>query len=198
MLPFSQSCENNKHPILEVLRDYLPVPARVLEVAGGTGQHAEFFSAELPWLYWQSTDIEENVASLALRLAHAGRENLPPPLSFDVRQAHFAYAPVDVIFTANSLHIMALTSVEDFFRHTHALLKPTGYVIIYGPFKYHGEFTTPSNAQFDQWLKSRDLQSGVRDCESIIRMAADAHLQLIEDRSMPANNQCLVFQKRAT
>ena len=47
-LPFSAPSERNKGPILAVLRDLLPATARVLEIASGTGQHAEHFTAEMP------------------------------------------------------------------------------------------------------------------------------------------------------
>jgi hypothetical protein len=69
-------------------------------------------------------------------------------------------------------------------------------VCVYGPFKYGGEFTTPSNAQFDLWLKSNDPRSGVRNIETVLGLAEDAGLRLLEDNAMPANNQLLVWQKR--
>ncbi|HBL86388.1 MAG TPA: methylase, partial [Alcanivorax sp.] len=40
MKPFSQAAENNKGPILDVLRDYLTAPGDLLEIGAGTGQHA--------------------------------------------------------------------------------------------------------------------------------------------------------------
>ena len=59
-----------------------------------------------------------------------------------------------------------------------------------------GEFTTPSNAQFDLWLKGNDARSGVRDIETVLALAENADLVLLEDNPMPANNQLLVWQKR--
>ena len=52
---------------------------------------------------------------------------------------------------------------------------------IYGPFKYQGDFTTPSNAQFDLWLKARDPQSGVRDFEAVNELAKRQGLSLTND-----------------
>src|SRR5690625_6045825 len=49
-LPFSQACENNKQPILDVLHPLLADSKRVLEVGSGTGQHAVHFAPALPWL----------------------------------------------------------------------------------------------------------------------------------------------------
>ena len=88
---------------------------------------------------------------------------------------------------------MSEKSVENFFIGTPAVHLNPGLLFIYGPFKYSGEFTTESNAQFDTWLKERDPDSGVRDLESINALATQAGLNLIEDFQMPANNQLLVF-----
>ena len=58
--PFSQACENNKHPILEKLREVFVAPGTVLEIGTGTGQHAVCFAAALPHLVWQPSDQAGN------------------------------------------------------------------------------------------------------------------------------------------
>ena len=70
-----------------------------------------------------------------------------------------------------------------------------GYLVLYGPYRYGGEFTTESNKDFDGWLKDRDSASGVRDFEWVERLTNESGLTLIKDHAMPANNQCLVFKK---
>ena len=75
-------------------------------------------------------------------------------------------------------------------------LVENGLLALYGPFKYQGEFTTPSNADFDLWLKDRDPHSGVRDFEWVSGLANDAGLSLVEDRAMPTNNRLLAFRRR--
>ncbi|MEK7258523.1 MAG: DUF938 domain-containing protein [Pseudomonadota bacterium] len=199
-LPFSQSCENNKEPILAVLQKHLVArernqPLRVLEVAGGTGQHAVHFATHMPWLYWQSSDVPELVDTLNLRLRAAAQSNLPLALPLDVTQQNWRVAPFDAVFTANSLHIMPAAAVEEFFRRLNSVIEHGGLLCIYGPFKYGGDFTTPSNAQFDLWLKSRNPLSGVRDFEWVNQMASEAGLTLLEDNPMPANNQLLVWKR---
>ena len=54
---YSEACERNKDPILEVLRDAFAACVRVLEIGSGTGQHAAFFSEHLPHLVWQTSDL---------------------------------------------------------------------------------------------------------------------------------------------
>ena len=58
-------CERNKEPILETFRDVLPKSGTLLEVGSGSGQHAFFFSEELPHLLWLPSDIDdENLESI--------------------------------------------------------------------------------------------------------------------------------------
>ncbi len=205
-LPWSQACENNKQPILDVLqRHFQPrrerpgmpqgCSARVLEIGGGTGQHAEFFSEKMPWLLWQSSDVADNVDWLALRLQQVDRPNLPAPLILDALDSHWAMPASDYVFSANTLHIMSEDAVRGLFRRLPEVLGNEAVVCIYGPFRYRGDFTSSSNASFDQWLRQRDPRSGIRDAEMIDELAAEAGLALIEDNDMPANNQLRVWRR---
>ena len=194
-LPFSQACENNKQAILDVLQKHLSDGDTVLEITGGTGQHAEHFAEHFPNLHWQSSDIPSNVDSLNLRIAAAQLPNLPLAIPLDVNQAQWDCAMTTVIYSANSLHIMSADSVENFFAGVDIQLQEQGLLLVYGPFRYGGEFTTESNAQFDLWLKGRDARSGVRDFEWIEKLAESVGLELLEDNAMPANNQLLVWRK---
>ena len=194
-LPFSQASENNKQAILEILERHLKEGDQVLELAGGTGQHAVHFAANLPNLYWQSSDIPSNVSNLNLRLAGAKLANLPAAITIDVNRSDWSNHRPTAIFSANSLHIMSADSVENFFKGIGEALQADGTLIVYGPFKYTGEFTSPSNEGFDRLLKDRDPASGVRDFEWISDLATLANLTLFEDNAMPANNRLLVFKK---
>jgi len=194
-LPFSQASENNKRVILEVLARHLTRGDSVLEIGGGSGQHAVFFATCFRELHWQSSDISSNVDSLNLRISAAQLSNLPAAISLDVNDPDWNCPPCNVIYSANSLHIMSTASVENFFAGAGTLLRDNGVLLAYGPFKYDAAFTTESNARFDLWLKDRDPRSGVRDFEWVNGLAESAGLSLIEDNPMPANNQFLVWKK---
>ena len=58
--PFSQACENNKRPILEVLQRRLGDVSSVLEIGSGTGQHAVYMGKHLPHVSWLTSDRPEN------------------------------------------------------------------------------------------------------------------------------------------
>ena len=194
-LPFSQASENNKRVILEVLTRHLTRGDSVLEIGGGSGQHAVFFATCFRELHWQSSDISSNVDSLNLRISAAQLPNLPAAISLDVNDPDWRCPCCNVIYSANSLHIMSTASVEKFFSGAGTKLRDNGVLLAYGPFKYGGAFTTKSNARFDLWLKDRDPLSGVRDFEWVNGLAGSAGLSLIEDNAMPANNQFLVWKK---
>jgi len=195
-LPFSQACENNKGPILAVLKRHFSAPGTVLEIGGGTGQHALHFATQMPHLRWQSSDLPDNVDTLNLRIQAAGLPNLPPACALDVTQPSWPLSTVDYVFSANTLHIMPASANPHFFSGIANILRPGGVLCVYGPFKYQGAFTTESNARFDLRLKGNNPLSGVRDFENINRLAAESELALVEDNAMPANNQLLVWVKR--
>lgn len=194
MLTVSEACERNKGPILEVLRTELAAARCVLEVGSGTGQHAVHFAAALPHLVWQPSELPEQLAPLAERVRLEGGRNLRAPLPLDVRDDPWKLAPVDAVFSANTLHIMAWAAVREFFRGVGGVLRPPGVLCVYGPFRFHGKHTSDSNAEFDRWLKVRDPVSGVRDFEALDALARAAGFEFAADHAMPANNRTLVWR----
>ncbi len=194
-LPFSQACENNKQPILEKIAPLLAEATDVLEIGSGTGQHGVWFARALPHLVWQTSDRQAGIEGLTARIRAEGPPNLRLPVVLDVAMPGWPVSRAGNVFTANSLHIMSPSHVESFFRGTGRILDAGGRLFVYGPFKYDGQFTTPSNARFDLWLKERDPLSGVRDIEWINQLAREAGCQCLQDHAMPANNQLLVFEK---
>ncbi|HXZ59903.1 MAG TPA: DUF938 domain-containing protein [Steroidobacteraceae bacterium] len=197
MLAVSEACERNKDPILAVLGRELAVCRSVLEIGSGTGQHAVHFARHLPHLSWQPTELGGGLGPLAERIVLEGPPNLAPAIKLDVRAHPWPVARVDGVFSANTLHIMAWEAVEDFFRGVGAVLNAPGVLCVYGPFRYHGAYTSRSNAEFDRYLRQRDPLSGIRDCEALERLAGAAGLELAADHVMPANNQTLVWRRRA-
>jgi len=145
--PFSQACENNKQPILAELRKELVAVKGVLELARGTGQHACYFAAALPFACWQMTDLPENLSGLEAWRADYSGANLPPARALDVCQADWGVEIPAAIFTANSLHIMPWSAVERLFDYLVKHAPVSNRLCIYGPFTYGGEYTSDSNAR---------------------------------------------------
>lgn len=195
MKPHAESCEQNRVPILAVLREAFAHSRRVLEIASGTGQHAVYFAREMPHLRWQTSELPENHAGIRAWLDEANLANVMPPLTIDVNAAHWPVAGVDAIFNANTVHIIAWEAVERMFAGIGSVLDVGGLVCMYGPFNYGGRFTSESNERFDAWLKSRDPNSGVRDFEAIDRLARAQGLRLEQDIAMPSNNRTLIWRR---
>jgi SAM-dependent methyltransferase len=197
-LPFSEACERNKGPILEVLRKWLgETTGLVLEIGSGTGQHAVHFARQLPQLIWQPTDQAEHLADLTTRVGVEGPCNLLAPLELDVTQHAWPCDTdsIDAVFSANTLHILSWPQVQALFRGVGRCLRPDGLLIVYGPFRYGGQYTSHSNHAFDDALRRRDPASGIRDFEAVDTLATAQGLSLCDDVGMPANNQTLVWRK---
>lgn len=195
MLPFSEACERNKDPILEILREAFSGLSGVVEIGSGTGQHAVHFTRQLSHLDWQPTDRVENLATLAARVALDGPPNLRSPVELDVSSSNWPFVGADAVFSANTLHIMSWEEVGAFFRGVGRILGQGGLLAVYGPFRYAGRYTSDSNAAFDRGLRQRNPASGIRDFEALSELAADQGLAPLADHAMPANNQLLLWRR---
>ena len=194
--PYAESSEQNQEPILTVLREVLAGCTRVLEIGSGTGQHAVHFGRHLPHLIWLPSDLPESLPGVRLWLEDAGLPNVEPPLALDVRDPVWPVGPVDGVFSANTAHIMNSASVAAMFTGVGRVLREGGVFVLYGPFHYGGQATSPSNARFDVQLRARDPAMGVRHFEDLEALARQAGMRLLRDEPMPVNNRTLVWRKR--
>ena len=178
-----------------MLREAFADRREVLEIASGTGQHACHFAAGMPWLNWRPTELPENLPALEPRCRAYAGTNLQAPMALDVRAAGWPLVVPDALFSANSLHIMSFCAVEQLFASLAKIAGPDVILAIYGPFNYGGQYTSPSNADFDQWLAQRNPVSAIRDFEAVDRLAVSAGFALQADHKMPANNRLLLWCK---
>ena len=192
--PYAESCDQNKEPILSVIKPLLQDKKTVLEIGSGTGQHAVHFAAQMPHLTWQTSDQKDYLPGINMWLDDARLANVLAPFELDVKHPHWPNKQYDVIFSANTLHIMHWTAVQAFFSGVKDRLSSKGLLLIYGPFNYHYQYTSESNARFDEWLKARDPQSGIRDFEELNKLAVAHDMSLLHDYAMPANNRILCWQ----
>ena len=151
-------------------------------------------AAAMPHLVWQCSDREENLPGIRLWLDEAALPNTPAPFAFDVN-GPWPTRRYDAVFSANTLHIMGWKEVERMFAAMPKLTKRGALLVIYGPFNYEGQFTSQSNAQFDEALRSGNPKRGIRDFEEVDALAHAAGFALKEDRTMPANNRCLIWKR---
>ena len=195
--PFAPSCERNQQAIYDVLNSIIkPKDKQILELGSGTGQHAVFMAPQLPALTWHTSELIENHTGIKQWLAESDAENIIMPLHYQAGTTAFPEVVADVVMTVNTLHIMSWDCVKALISDLGQHLNVGARVLIYGPFNYDGEFTSKSNAEFDVWLKNKDAWSGIRDFEAVCGLMQTERIELLKDVTMPANNRCLVFEKK--
>lgn len=192
-LPYSEACERNKQPILDVLLDVLPKQGTVLELGSCTGQHVVHFAPAFPGLTWQPSDRSEYLPGLAARIRQQDAGTISSPIELDVR-GDWPEKIFDAVFSANTAHIMGWPEVEAMFHGVGRKLVPGGVFCLYGPFGEKDGSMVRSNVAFDQSLRARDPAMGIRNLDSLEKLADRSHLRLVDRKRMPANNQMLIFR----
>ena len=193
--PFAESAEQNKDPILGVLRAWFTEPGSVLEVGSGTGQHAVHFAAAMPHLQWQPTEVQGRVEGVEAWRLEAGLANLRPARVLDAAGLWPAER-YDYAFTANTAHIMHWPAVLATLAGVAGVLRDGGLFVMYGPFARAGRHTARSNLDFDRSLRRMDPGMGVRDMDDLEREALPCGLRLLEVVAMPADNFTLIWSRQ--
>jgi hypothetical protein len=194
---FSPAADRNKAPILDVLTRVLPGAAAVLEIASGSGQHAEHFAAARSDWDWQPTEADATaLAAIASRTAALG--NVRPPRMLDVLAPGWpeSLGRFDALYCANMLHIAEWATCAALMRGAARHLVPGGALVLYGPYLVDGEPTAPGNVAFDADLRRRNPAWGVRRLADVSAEAERAGLAFEQRVDMPANNLMLVFRRR--
>ncbi|MBT7672058.1 MAG: DUF938 domain-containing protein, partial [Proteobacteria bacterium] len=82
------------------------------------------------------------------------------------------------------------------FAAARGALAEGGIIYLYGPYQYRDQPLALSNVRFDEWLKARDPESGIREFEQVSALAEKNRFELTADLPMPANNRSLCFMLR--
>jgi SAM-dependent methyltransferase len=188
----------NAGPIAEVLAGMLSVRGLVLEVASGSGEHILHFAREFPQLLWQPSDPEPAaLRSIEAWCAETGLFNLLPAVSLDARAAEWPVPQADAILCINMIHISPWSATAGLMRGAGRLLGEGAPLYLYGPYRRGDVETAPSNEAFDESLKARDPEWGLRDLDVVAAEAGKHGLKLDRIVEMPANNLSVIFRKGA-
>ena len=200
---YAPATERNRAPLLAVLQSQLPATGVVLEIAAGSGQHAAYFAPRLAPRLWLPTDVgAANLASISEWCAEEDSEWLLATQHLDVLDTVWAVEQralpeeVSAIVNINMLHIAPWACCNGLFSGAKRILGGEGVVLIYGPFKQHGQHTAASNESFDANLRGENASWGIRDQEAVTGVALEAGFECVETIAMPANNQVLVFHRQ--
>ncbi|HEY7810791.1 MAG TPA: DUF938 domain-containing protein [Allosphingosinicella sp.] len=188
--------ERNRGAIAAVLREVLPERGTLLEIAAGTGEHAAYLAPLFPNLLWQPSDPDPDaLTSIEAWQADAGATNLLPPVFLDAAAATWPLDRTDAVLCINMVHISPWAATQGLMRGAGRLLPKGAPLILYGPYRREGVPTAPSNEAFDQSLKARNPEWGLRDLEAVRAEAEGQGLGLERLYEMPANNLVVVFRK---
>ncbi|MFK7995081.1 MAG: DUF938 domain-containing protein [Granulosicoccus sp.] len=193
--PFAPAAERNKQAILSALQKVLRADDTVLEIGSGTGQHACHIAAAMPQLTWQPSDLEDNLAVIRQWVSESGCNNILPPVPIDLNESDQPAYKASVCFSANTLHIVRWTLVDNLFKLSAASLSHGGKLCVYGPFSFGGQHISDSNQQFDRQLRNSDPDSGIRDIEDLQQLALEYGFSDADVFTMPANNHLLVWTR---
>ena len=195
----SPAAARNADAILHVLKTHLPARGRVLEIAAGSGQHAVSFAGALPDLNWTPSDPSaEARASIAAWRAQAALPNLAEPSAVDVLEpATWPTELVQAVVCINMIHISPWAATTGMMALSSRLLSPNpgGLLALYGPYIEADVPLAASNAAFDDSLKARDPDWGLRDRDTVVAAAKAQGLHLTQRVEMAANNIMLLFRR---
>ena len=187
----------NRAPIAEVLAKELPESGCVLEIASGSGEHAMFFAESFPHLEWQPSDPdEEALASIRAYREEQPLPNMRVPLRIDASDpASWGVQYADAIVCINMIHISPWQATEGLFAGAARILGGRNLPLVtYGPYLEQGVETAPSNIAFDESLRSRNGQWGIRNIEDVDGLAQAHGFGRSARYEMPANNLMLVYR----
>ncbi|MBP9112666.1 MAG: DUF938 domain-containing protein [Polyangiaceae bacterium] len=186
----------NRDPITEVLRAHLPTAGTVLEIASGTGEHLVHFARTFANLTWVPSDPDREArASIAAYAKDAALSNIAAPLELDAGAKTWPIAHADAIVCINMIHISPWRATLGLAKGAERILQKGGLLYLYGPYLRKGIPTAEGNLAFDQSLRSRDPEWGLRALEVVTEVFAECNLRLESFVEMPANNLSVMFRR---
>ena len=193
---FAPATQRNREAILEVLKKYVRPCAHVLEIASGSGEHAVFLAPRIEAGTWQPTDLDPE----ARESIDAWREWEKDPrvlaaMELDVTKKPWPVTKADVVVCINMIHISPWRATVAMLEGAGRILPAGGILYLYGPYRRNGMSTSDSNEAFDQSLRARNDEWGVRDMEDVTEEALEHGLVLEDTVVMPANNFSLVYRR---
>jgi hypothetical protein len=124
----------------------------------------------LPSLVFQPSDPDPDARlSVAVWVKDTGVTNVRAPIALDALHAVWPIASADGIICINMIHISPWEATVGLIKGAAAILPSRSPLYLYGPYKREGFETAPSNQAFDQSLRDRDPNWGLRDLEALPR-----------------------------
>ncbi len=189
--------QRNRDVILDVLRDILPSSGLVMEIASGSGEHVVHFANALPGLTFQPSDPEADaLRSITAWIKDSGATNIRLPLQLDASKETWPVTAADAILCINMIHISPWRATQGLALAAARILKSGAPLYLYGPYRQTGITTAPSNEAFDESLKSRNKEWGLRELDDVSALMMKNGFSAPQVIPMPANNLSVVFRRK--
>ena len=191
----------NRESILSILKKIIPRPGLVLEIASGSGEHAAWFTQNLPGILWQPSDIDPSCHySIKMWANDISQPSVLPPLTIDASNpdwpVHELVDDLNAIVCINMIHIAPWEACKGLMQGARRFLPSGGILYLYGPFHQSHMTTVKSNIKFDQSLQQQDTRWGIRHLDKVKETADENDLIHTDTIEMPANNLSVVFTRR--
>jgi cyclopropane fatty-acyl-phospholipid synthase-like methyltransferase len=194
--PYSPTCEHNSGAILQFLKEVItPGDKRLLEIGAGTGQHAVYFAPHFPWLEWYPTDVQGNLFGMKKWFDEYKIPTIQKPQRVEVGKDELPKLKFELIYTADTFHVLHWKECKSLMKMFGGRLREGARVIIYGPFKYGGQFSSESDQELDRTLKEKDPMSGIRSFEDVNNVMTKNGFELTLDADLPENNHLLIYTR---
>ena len=186
----------NSGPIADILEHELPDKGLVFELASGTGEHVIFFAKRFPGLDWQPSDMQADaLGSIAEYAKEAGLQNIHSPIKIDATSQAWPIEHADALLCTNMVHISPWLATIGLFQGAAQLLDAGAPLVLYGPYLEAGVATAQSNIAFNQSLRSRDPNWGLRNLAELDDLAEMHGFIRTMRYAMPANNLMLIYRR---
>ena len=195
----ARAAARNAMPILKVLKELLPEKCSVLEIGSGTGQHSVIFSEGINCLKWIPSDIDASNFESITEWAQTATNNIPSsPRLIDASQSDWcltAQDNIDVIVSIKVIHISPWSVTVGILKGAQKFLPKGGFLYFYGPFIQNNVPTAAGNIAFDNSLRERHEDWGLRNLHDVEKLANKHALKLDRIVKMPSNNLSVIFIK---
>ncbi|KAI8577944.1 hypothetical protein K450DRAFT_273282 [Umbelopsis ramanniana AG] len=188
----------NSEAILNQLRERfkdLPAGSKVLELASGSGEHLTKLAQQMPNITFYPTEGDSMLLpSIDAWIKYSNVQNVAEPTVLNFGTQAFSH-PVDAAWVVNVTHISPWAHTVGLFTNLAQVLGPNAWLGIYGAFNRNGQFSSPSNKDFDIDLRERNSEWGIRDLETVEAEGNKHGFVLKEVHEMPANNLFVWFRR---
>lgn len=173
----------------------------VLEVASGFGEAISYFANCHPDVTFAPTECQEPCLEHLRELSKL-HDNLMDPMELNIFQPsqweNIAKigGPYHGILCFNLIHLIPWNGTFTLLKYASQLLEEErGFFALHGPFLREETFMSQSDRDFDVDIKSRDQEWGLRDLETVVRIAGEYHFRKEEIREMRGGNWMLILRR---